>query len=89
MKLVFDKSFSKSLDKIKSKILKSKIEELIVEIESANSLSEIQDLKKMTGYKFYYMIRIGSYRLGIELENNNVLRLIVIAHRKDIYRIFP
>jgi hypothetical protein len=30
MEVVFDKSFSKSLDKIKSKILKRKIEELIV-----------------------------------------------------------
>ena len=89
MDVVFDKSFSKSLDKIKSKTVKRKIKEIIVELENVNSINEIRNLKKMTGYKLFYRIRLGDYRIGIELENNNILRLIVIAHRKDIYRIFP
>ena len=89
MDVVFDRSFSKSLDKIKSNPLKRKIEGVIIEMERANSISEIRKLKKMTGHKLFFRIRIGDYRLGLELENNSVLRLIVIAHRKDIYRIFP
>jgi len=89
MDVVFDKSFSKCLDKIKSKILKKKIEELIVELENVNTINEIRNLKKITGSKLYYRLRLGDYRLGIELEHHNILRLIVIAHRKDIYRIFP
>ncbi|RLD57180.1 MAG: type II toxin-antitoxin system RelE/ParE family toxin [Bacteroidetes bacterium] len=89
MDIVFDKSFSKSLDKIKSNPLKSKIEQIIIEMEGADSIKDIRKLKKMTGHKLFFRIRIGDYRLGLELENNNILRLIVIAHRKDIYKIFP
>ncbi len=58
-------------------------------MEEVESIKDISKLKKMTGHKLFFRIRIGDYRLGLELENNNLLRLIVIAHRKDIYKIFP
>jgi len=44
----------------------------------------------MRGYPGRYKIRIGQYRIGISVEKSK--RLIVcnrIAHRKDIYRLFP
>jgi len=47
-------------------------------------------LERMRGYPGKYKIRIGSYRLGITVDKTN--RLLIcqrIAHRKDIYRIFP
>ncbi len=34
-------------------------------------------------------MRIGNYRVGFELIDNSTVRFIVIAHRKDIYNIFP
>ena len=85
----FDKSFDKSLQKIKNKSLFSRIEKIILECEKSNSISEITNLKKLIGFKNYYRIRIGEYRLGIELVDNKTLRFILIAHRKDIYRSFP
>ena len=89
MIIEFDKSFEKSLQKIKNKSLFSRIERIILECEKSNSLSEISNLKKLIGFKNYYRIRIGEYRLGVELIDNKTLRFILIAHRKDIYRSFP
>jgi mRNA interferase RelE/StbE len=43
----------------------------------------------LTGFKNYYRLRIGEYRLGFEKIDENTLRFILIAHRKDIYKIFP
>jgi mRNA interferase RelE/StbE len=85
----FDKSFSKSLDKIRDSELNSRIENTILEYENAESLIDIKNTKKLSGYKSYYRTRIGDYRLGFELINPRKIRLIVFAHRKDIYRVFP
>jgi len=89
MIIEFDKSFEKSLEKLQNKSLFSKIEKTIIEFENAKSLSELSNIKKLTGYKFYYRVRIGEYRLGFEKIAENTLRLIIVAHRKDIYKLFP
>jgi len=89
MIIEFDKSFEKSLEKLKNKTLFPKIEKTIIEFENAKSLSELSNIKKLTGYKFYYRVRIGEYRLGVEKIAENTLRLIIVAHRKDIYKLFP
>jgi mRNA interferase RelE/StbE len=46
--------------------------------------------EQMRGYPGKYKIRIGDYRIGVTL--NKQKKVIVcnrIAHRKDIYRLFP
>lgn len=85
----FDKSFLKSIEKIKDSKILQKIEKIIIELEASESLSKIRNLKKLVGFKNYYRIRIGDYRLGFELINRNTIRLITITVRKDIYRKFP
>ena len=85
----FDKSFLKSLDKIKDSKVFPKIKSIITEIEKAQSLNELKSVKKLIGFKNYYRIRLGKYRLGFEVIDSITVRLIIIAHRKDIYRIFP
>ncbi|OSZ79232.1 hypothetical protein CAP35_13530 [Chitinophagaceae bacterium IBVUCB1] len=89
MKVVFDKSFHKSILKIQSQPIKSKITLIISSVEAANKINDIPHIKKMEGFKSYYRIRIGDYRIGIELEPNNTVRFILVAHRKDIYSLFP
>ena len=89
MILEFDKSFEKSLDKIMDKALFNKIDKLIEQIEKVNSLSELLNIKKLSGFKNYYRIRIGDYRIGFEKINDSTIRFIVVAYRKDIYKIFP
>jgi len=55
---------------------------------AAETIQDINNIKKLTGFKFHYRIRIGDYRAGIVIKNNEVIfeRLI---HRKDIYKYFP
>ncbi|WP_394355064.1 type II toxin-antitoxin system RelE family toxin [Aquiflexum lacus] len=81
--------FEKSLDKIKNKSVFIKIEKTISTCESVKTLSEIPNIKKLTGFKTYYRIRLGEYRIGIEQVGNDTIRFILIAHRRDIYRLFP
>ena len=59
----FDKSFQKSLEKIRDKSLFPRIERSIINLEKAKSLAEISNLKKLAGFKEYYRVRIGDYRL--------------------------
>jgi len=89
MIIEFDKSFEKSLDKIRDKSLFPRIEKTILNIENANSLSVVSNIKKVSGFQDYYRIRIGDYRLGFERIGANTVRFIIIAHRKDIYKLFP
>ena len=85
----FDKSFYKSLEKIIDKSLFPRIERAITNLEKAKSFSDIPNLKKLAGFREYYRVRIGDYRLGFEKLSNTTIRLIIIANRKDIYKLFP
>lgn len=73
MNVEFDESFFKSIEKIKDKNVAKKIESLILSIRTANKIQDISNLKKLEGYKQYYRIRIGDYRLGIRLIDNQTV----------------
>ncbi|MBK9477475.1 MAG: type II toxin-antitoxin system RelE/ParE family toxin [Bacteroidetes bacterium] len=85
----FDKSFEKSIDRLKDKTLFPKIEKFIASLESVKALSELSNVKKLSGFKTYYRFRLGDYRIGFEKLNENTVRLIIICRRKDIYKVFP
>ncbi len=85
----FDKSFEKSIDKIKDKSVFPKIEKLIIDLENAQTIKDVKNIKKLSGFKTYYRVRLGVYRIGLEKITDSTLRLIVVAHRKDIYKNFP
>lgn len=89
MILEFDRSFSKSLNKIKDGNIRSRIENVILTLEKAESIEKLRNNKKLTGFSTYYRIKIGDYRLGYEIIGSNTIRLLIVAHRKDIYRKFP
>lgn len=88
MRIIFLSKFNRDLDKISSIAVKEKIFHVISEAESAKSLHEIKNLKKLSGDKISYRIRIGDYRLGIYYENN-IIEFARVVHRKDIYKVFP
>lgn len=89
MTVEFDKSFLKSLEKIRDQQLFPKIRKLIEEAEKAPDLKSLKQVKKLTGFKSYYRIRLGDYRLGFEEIDPNTIRFIIILHRKAFYRKFP
>jgi mRNA-degrading endonuclease RelE of RelBE toxin-antitoxin system len=43
--------------------------------------------KKLAGWRGYFRIRIGDYRIGFKVENSTVLFMHVL-HRKEIYKHF-
>jgi mRNA interferase RelE/StbE len=88
MQVEFLSKFSKDLDSINNKIVKSNLVKLIKLFESENDLNNIPNLKKLTGHKAAYRIRIGDYRLGFFYENQTII-IARIVHRKDIYKVFP
>ena len=88
MTTVFTRRFSKDLDKIALSSVSSGIAEVIEDVEKAHSLSEIKNVKKLKGFSNAYRIRIGDYWIGVTFENN-IVKFARIAHRKEIYKIFP
>lgn len=89
MEIKFDKSFLKSLEKIDDLNLLGKVEKIISDCVTAESLKDIHNLKKLSGFKNYYRIKSGSYRIGFELIDKKIIRFIIFTHRKDIYKKFP
>jgi mRNA interferase RelE/StbE len=54
-------------------------------IQDTNLLKRI---KKLKGHDSFYRIKIGDYRIGFEMVNEELI-LTRILHRKTIYRYFP
>jgi mRNA interferase RelE/StbE len=85
----FDRSFDKSLNKIQDPTVLRRLRRVIIQLENSPSLFQVPNIVKLTGYTDYYRIRIGDYRLGIEVINSITIRIIIIANRKNIYKNFP
>lgn len=87
--LEYTKRFLKDLAALPEEI-QARIEPIVFqELESENPF-ELGYLEKMKGYADKYKIRVGDYRTGITVEKEtNTLICQRVAHRKDIYKIFP
>ncbi|MEH2124616.1 type II toxin-antitoxin system RelE family toxin [Nostoc sp.] len=85
----YTKRFLKELAALPIEI-QSRIEPIVFqEIESENPF-ELGYLEKLKGYSDKYKIRVGDYRIGITLDRETKTLICKrVAHRKDIYRIFP
>ena len=58
MEVEFLDKFNKDLDKISLKSVKNNLAKLIVSVESAKSINEIHQTKKLKGHKSAYRVRI-------------------------------
>ena len=88
MEFQFEKAFERDFKKVKDKDLAKAILECVQKVSDAQTIKNIQNLKKISGHKSAYRIRAGNYRIGIRFENNVVI-FVAFAHRKDIYKKFP
>jgi mRNA interferase RelE/StbE len=88
MTIKIDRSFEKDTNNIKDKALIKKVISCIEDVKNASSIIQIKEIKKLKGYKGYYRIRIGDYRVGLEVENDVVI-FERFLHRKEIYKFFP
>ncbi|MBM3125621.1 MAG: type II toxin-antitoxin system RelE/ParE family toxin [Chloroflexi bacterium] len=88
MQILFERSFSRDLKKIKDKHILDQINKAIEEVEAAASPSDLPRLRKLEGFDTYFRIRVENYRIGIEILKGQVI-FVRVLNRKEIYRYFP
>ena len=88
-KIEYTKRFLKELSKLPKEV-QTHAEKIVFDELLSTDPFDLGYIEHMTGYPDKYKIRIGRYRIGITADKAK--RAIIcqrIAHRKDIYRIFP
>ena len=88
MEIIYLRSFLNDIKKIKNEKVKKKIKAYILEIKAAENIDQIQNIKKLRGYKIAYRAKFGDYRLGIYIETNRI-EFARFIKRNDIYKLFP
>lgn len=88
MNTVFRPKFLHDLKKVKTAAILRRVQAAIENVERAKTLTEIAQLKKLSGAKDCYRIRIGDWRLGVVIVGET-LEFVRCLDRKDIYRFFP
>jgi mRNA interferase RelE/StbE len=88
LKIEFRESFLRDIRKIKDKGVLETLKKAIVDVENAESLVEITNLKKMHGSRGYFRIRLGDHRIGIKRDAETI-HFVRFLHRREIYRFFP
>ena len=89
MKVKFKRSFARDLKKIRNKDVLAKVKKIIEMFESIAKIEDFKgDLKKLRTGSDQWRIRIGDYRIGLEIKEDTVI-FVRVLHRKDIYKYFP
>jgi len=89
MEVRYRQSFLKDLKKLKGSSVYPRIYEIVfTTLSEAQNLQDLPNIKAMQGYSNRYRIRVGDYRIGIEISDNTV-EVIRTLHRKEFYRYFP
>jgi len=89
VKVRYRKLFLKDIKKLKHLEIYNKICKLVFEkFSEAACLQEIQNIKPLKSCPNRYRIRIGDYRIGIELHGD-VVEVMRVLHRREFYRYFP
>jgi mRNA interferase RelE/StbE len=85
----YTKRFLKDLADLPTDI-KTRVETIVFEELETDNPFDLGYLEKMKGYSDQYKLRVGSYRIGITLEKSTTTLICKrVAHRREIYRIFP
>jgi len=88
MDVRYKKKFLKELSKLPKEYAQIIENFIFDELPNYSSLSETGKIEKMTGYRDYFKIRFGNYRVGIKKEDNYIV-VVTVKHRKEIYKFFP
>ena len=89
MEVQYRQSFLRDLKKLKGQSVYDRVYELVfATLPEIDTLRDVTNVKAMRGYSNYYRIRVGSYRVGIEVQGNNV-EVMRVLHRREFYRYFP
>ena len=89
-RFLYKPSFLRELSRLPEEV-RQRAEEIAFETMPAleNPLS-LPGLERLQGYRRYYEVRIGDYRLGLEVDSQaHQVEFRRALHRRDIYRYFP
>ena len=88
-KVEYTKRFLKELSRLPDNV-QGRVEAIVFqELKSENPFG-LGYLEKMKGYTDKYKIRVGDYRIGIGIEPaSKRIICLRVAHRREIYRVFP
>lgn len=88
MKTGFLMQFIRDIDKLSVQSVRTEVIKAIKNVEESSSPAGIRGLKKLSGCKNAFRIKIGDYRIGIFIEKD-IVEFARVVHRKDIYKVFP
>lgn len=89
MTVLYRKLFLKDLKTLQGNLSYDKIYNLaFIVLPEVTHLHDIQNVKAMKNYPKRYRIRIGDFRIGIEIQGDTV-EVMRLLHRKEFYRYFP
>ena len=89
MKLKISKRFVKDCEKITDKRLLAKLQQVFVEVDKVENLSDVANITELSGYQNYYRIKFDyRYRIGLYFDGE-VLEFLRIGTREDFYKRFP
>jgi mRNA interferase RelE/StbE len=84
----YKKTFLKDLAKVHPDHRK-RIEILVFEgIPASEGIFTQFGIQKIQGYRDYYRIRVGAYRIGCRIQGG-VLTFYRVKSREEIYSVFP
>ena len=88
-KVEYTKRFLKELVSL-PKDVQLRVELIVFEQLETDNPFKLGYLNKMKGYKDKYKIRVGDYRIGLTIHKTSQTIICQrVAHRGQIYKIFP
>jgi mRNA interferase RelE/StbE len=89
MRVRYKKPFLKQLARLPAGP-RREIEQFVFHtLPGCGSIHETGKIEKMQGHRGYYKARFGAYRLGLKADAGDDVEILVVLHRREIYRQFP
>ncbi len=72
--------------RLRDEAMRRRVERTIEELEAADALSELSGVRRLNTERGHdYRMRIGEYRLVMEVEGGTAV-MVRFGHRRDVYR---
>lgn len=87
MTLGFKEIFYHDLQKINGPYLLRGLKLTLKQIEAAENIHDIGNIKRLKTGKSYFGIKLGNHHLGLKIEGNTVI-LVRLLHTRELLRLY-
>ena len=85
----YTRTFLKEMSRLPSTV-RERVEEIAFGEQIKDDPFLLGKTQKLAGYKSFYKIRVGSYRIGLQIDaETHLVEFTRVLHRREIYRKFP